>query len=348
MRRSMKKYVTAGTTFSVALGIGFVMQYGDALASRVGVDEPISGPESHTAQVVAVTTPVVGQAAPDAVQSRKAASREINLSALTDVQIDPDTPVMVVPTADDIAVTASKVAPAVTVAAPRKAPVCKPVMTAMAKPMAMVRLTLMNACSADAVVTIHHQGMMFNAITDDRGLLTVDVPALSRDALFIADFKTGAGAVASVAVPDLSNYDRAVLQWQGEDGVQLHALEFGAGYDDAGHIWAASTGALTDALSGAGGFLSALGNPAVSDGLKAEVYTYPSGQNARDGDVVLNVEAEVTPRNCGREVAAQSIQIAPRQTAKAIDLTMMMPSCDAVGEFLVLKNMFADLTLAAK
>ena len=348
MRRSMKKFVTAGTTFSVALGIGFVMQYGDALASRVGVDEPISGPESHNAQVAVATALVVEEAAPDTMPSRKTASREINLAALTDVQIDPDTPVMVVPTAADVIDAAAKTAPAVEAAAPKKAPDCAPMMTAMAKPMAIVRLTLMNACSADTVVTIHHQGMMFNAITDDSGLLSVEVPALSRDALFIADFKTGGGAAASVVVPDLANYDRAVLQWQGEDGVQLHALEFGAGYDDAGHIWSASAGAPADAMSGVGGFLTQLGNPAVSDGLKAEVYTYPSGQNARDGNVVLNVEAEITPRNCGREVAAQSIQIAPRQTAKAIDLTMTMPGCDAVGEFLVLKNMFADLKLAAK
>ena len=32
----------------------------------------------------------------------------------------------------------------------------------------------------------------------------------------------------------------------------------------------------------------------------------------------------------------------------AIDLTMTLPDCDAIGEFLVLKNMFEDLTLAAK
>ena len=79
-----------------------------------------------------------------------------------------------------------------------------------------------------------------------------------------------------------------------------------------------------------------------------EVYTFPTGTTSRDGSVALSVEAEVTAENCGRDVAAQSIQIDPASTLIAIDLTMTMPKCDAVGEFLVLKNMFKDLTLAAK
>ena len=30
------------------------------------------------------------------------------------------------------------------------------------------------------------------------------------------------------------------------------------------------------------------------------------------------------------------------------DLTLTLPGCDAVGDFLVLQNMFEDLTLAAR
>ena len=80
----------------------------------------------------------------------------------------------------------------------------------------------------------------------------------------------------------------------------------------------------------------------------AEIYTFPSGMTAVSGDIVLNVEAEVTARNCGRSVAAQSIQISPISDPTIMDLTMAMPECVAIGEYLVLKNMFEDLTLAAK
>ena len=91
-----------------------------------------------------------------------------------------------------------------------------------------------------------------------------------------------------------------------------------------------------------------LGNDAIPGARMAEIYTFPSGMTALTGDIVLNVEAEVTARNCGRSVAAQSIQIGPLTAPAIMDLTMAMPDCDAIGEYLVLKNMFEDLTLAAK
>ena len=346
MKPVTRKVITAGTTFSVALSIGFVMQYGDAFASRLGIDEPIGGPTITSAPPMNASNAVV---VPQLLKPR--ASDETVLSVAIPQEMD--TPIMQMPDVSSTAepATATSAADAMTQPPVLKAPavdVCSPVMTAVAMPMAMVELRLADTCHMGAPVTIHHQGMMFSAITDSDGMLTISVPALSRDALFIADFNSGKASAASVMVPELDTIDRAVLQWQGDDGVELHALEFGAGYDDAGHIWSASTGSLTNAEAGRGGFLTSLGNVAVSDALRAEVYTFPSGLSARGGQVILNVEAEITSRNCGRDVAAQSIQIGPDQPADAIDLTMTMPGCDAIGEFLVLKNMFADLTLAAK
>ncbi|MFZ3580740.1 hypothetical protein ACOI1H_01040 [Loktanella sp. DJP18] len=350
MKAATRKAVTAGSTFCVALGIGFVMQYGDALASRLGVDEPIGGPADRFADV----KPIVNTGDIVAVPSFMTLHTPADSVELAAIPREMVVPVMQMPglsfDAPDTAPTAVRTDALTTtpmLAAP-KADLCSPVMTATAQPMAMVRLTLADACQLSAPVTIHHQGMMFSAMTDADGLLTVDVPALARDALFMADFKAGSGAEASVQVPDLSDFDRAVLQWQGDDGMQLHALEFGAGYDDAGHIWAASVGKVDLAAAGTGGVLTSLGDGTVSNALRAEVYTYPTGRSARDGQIVLNVEAEITSGNCGRDVAAQSIQIGPYHPADAVDLTMTMPGCDAIGEFLVLNNMFADLTLAAK
>lgn len=350
MKAAARKAVTAGSTFCVALGIGFVMQYGDALASRLGVDEPISGPVERLADVKPIVN-TGGVAAMPSFMSPRMAVDPVQLAAIPQEMV---VPVMQMPglsentpNAAPVAVKTDAMTTVPMLTAPKSDP-CSPVMTATAQPMAMVRLTLADACHRSAPVTIHHQGMMFSAVTDADGLLTIDVPALNRDALFMAAFKAGTSAEASVLVPDLGGFDRAVLQWQGDDGMQLHALEFGAGYDDAGHIWSASAGKVSQAAAGTGGVLTSLGDIAVSDALRAEVYTYPTGQSARDGQVVLNVEAEITSRNCGRDVAAQSIQIGPDRPADAVDLTMTMPGCDAIGEFLVLKNMFADLTLAAK
>ena len=189
---------------------------------------------------------------------------------------------------------------------------------------------------------------MFTILADAAGTTDILVPAMVKDAFFIAAFESGAGAVASVGVPELTNFDRAALQWQGVNAVQLHALEFGADYDTDGHIWSASAGDLDFVTLSQAGFLVRLGDDTRDSPLMVEVYTFPTGTTLRDGSVALSVEAEVTAENCERDVAAQSIQIDPASTPIAIDLTMTMPKCDAVGEFLVLKNMFKDLTLAAK
>ena len=352
MKAGTRKAITAGGTFCVALGIGFAMQYGDALAARLGVDEPIGGPTDRVvaAPPVVATNSMIAVApaltpAPAPALAPRNPSEPVTLAAIPQE--------MAVPTLDVhrvdnvVPVSADVMTDAPALAAP-DVESCSPQMMAMPQPLAMVRLTLADECHRSAPVTIHHQGMMFSALTDADGVLTVDVPALARDALFVADFKSGLGAAASVLVPDLDDYDRAVLQWQGDDGLQIHALEFGARYDDEGHVWAAAAGSVAAAQDGTGGVLTSLGDASLTDALRAEVYTFPSGQSARDGQVQLNVEAEVTSRNCGRDVAAQSIQIGPDQPVHAVDLTMTMPGCDAVGEFLVLKNMFADLTLAAK
>ena len=344
MKAGTRKAMTAGGTFCVALGIGFAMQYGDALAARLGVDEPIGGP---TGQIMA-TPPVVTAGSMAAVAPAPVPRTPAEPVTLAAIPQELPVPTLDMGGTDAVPPVSTQVmTDAPTLVAPEIAD-CSPQLTATAQPLAMVRLTLDDDCHASAPVTIHHQGMMFSALTDAEGGLTVDVPALARDALFVADFKSGLGAAASVLVPDLDDYDRAVLQWQGDDGVQIHALEFGAGYGSEGHVWAASGGSVAAAQAGTGGVLTTLGDATLYDALRAEVYTFPSGQSARDGLIQLNVEAEVTARNCGRDVAAQSIQIGPDQPVHAVDLTMTMPGCDAVGEFLVLKNMFADLTLAAK
>ena len=318
-----KSFITAGVTFSVALSIGFVMQYGDAVASRL---QPIPEPVIAYAEMVmpqqsAMTTSL---AVPEMVipYAKEAA---FELAALIDVPA-PE--------------------PMAPLAAPEAS--CEVEMSADALPLAMVAVSVLAPCQANAAVTIHHQGMIFSELTDAAGRMEVVVPALAQEAFFIAAFADGEGAVASTPVADLANYDRAALQWQGVNAVQLHALEFGADYGSEGHVWSAAAGELDFVAPPKAGFLTTLGDDRVNNALMAEIYTFPTGQFNQDGTVALSVEAEVTAANCGRDIAAQSIQLNPREEPTAIDLTMTMPDCGAIGEFLVLKNMFKDLTLAAK
>ena len=337
----VRKYAIAGSTFSIAMAIGFVMQNGDALASRmVGDDERAQGPvppmqfpqqasvavkipnvpaiDSEAAPVVAVPqledvpVPTVALAAADAAQS----DSEVMTDAMPDVA--------------------------------ESGLVCVPDLNAEVIDAAMVSLVLDAPCSANSVATIHHQGMIFSTFVDETGLATIEVPALADNAVFIAELPGGSGAAAIVTVPDLANYDRAVLQWQGETGLQIHALEFGAAYEEDGHVWSASSRSPEAAINGEGGFLVSLGADGVDNAYYAEVYTFPSGMLAGSGEVEISVEAEILPTTCGREISAQTIQLAPGSVPYALDLTMTLPGCEAVGEFLVLKNMLESLTLASR
>ncbi len=211
---------------------------------------------------------------------------------------------------------------------------------------AMVKLTLTAPCQANAQFTLHHNGMMFSDATDENGEAVMTVPALNSAAIFIATFTEGASAVASVEVSTLEYYDRVVAQWSGLAGLQIHALEYGAAYGEDGHVWAGAARDMASAARGEGGFMVRLGDPEVFNPLLAEVYTFPSGTALKGGEIDLSLEAEVTEANCGKDIEAQTLQKPGSGKMVARDLLLAMPDCEAIGDFLVLKNMFDDLNIA--
>jgi len=218
---------------------------------------------------------------------------------------------------------------------------CEYILTAKAEVRAMVRLTLNARCLENERFTLHHNGMMFTGVTDAEGQSEMLVPALSTEPVFIAAFLNGEGAVANAKVPAFTEYDRRVVQWKGPSGLQLHALEGGAEYGDPGHIWA---GADQDKAA-SDGFLVRLGNPQAAEPLMADVYSFPSGA-ASSADVAMSVEAEVTRENCGQDIEAQTLEFSTGGEIRSQDLTLSIPDCDAVGDFLVLKNLLDDLKIA--
>lgn len=358
-----RQFIMAGGTFSVALGIGFVMQNGDALAGRFAEEVPV--PTVLSQPIIAAMPSVpVGRLPASAINMDV-----VTIAVLADPVVQPKDPVLVSTALpddtaapsfamDQVELAAVETGGTLTDAMPESLPVppsdpvalepvCDAALTATAAPAAMVDLLLSAPCSPDAAVVIHHQGMMFTVLTDSAGIAQVSVPALAEGSVFVAELANGQGAAASLIVPELAGFDRAVLQWQGAGGMELHALEFGASYTDAGHVWSGAARDAAAAMAGEGGFITRLGDDRAENALIAEVYTFPSGTTARDGTVDLSVEAEVTAANCGRDVAAQSIQIIPNSPPAVVDLTMTMPDCAAVGEFLVLNNMLQDLTVAS-
>ncbi|MCC7319439.1 MAG: hypothetical protein IT542_00515 [Rubellimicrobium sp.] len=398
----IRKLAVAGGTFSVALGIGFVMQNGDVLAARFGPAGPAApglqtasgattqvaaaamatpsprlggGLEDHPMPAVLQAPPADLRAGPDSTAARtlpdEAAVPDMpaaidlpagthlasaDLSAIVPEAVSDTVPPHGI-SSPTLTVTSEPIPEAIAptpapsieevAAAPAGADECRTTMTATVLPAALVNLDLDAPCAPLARVTFHHQGMMFSALTDAAGKVGVTVPALADPAVFLADVTGGSGAAAVVPAPDIATLDRAVLQWQGNSGLMLHVREFGADYGSPGHVWAQAPRTPAALLENEGGFLMELGDPAAPEPLFAQVYTLAPGDAGHSGDVALTVEAEVTALNCGRDVAAQTIQIAPGEAPVTLDLALPMPDCAAEGEFLVLSGMLNDIHLAA-
>ena len=213
---------------------------------------------------------------------------------------------------------------------------CPVTLDLMADPGAMIGLTLLAPCHPGERVVLRHAGLAVTVTTTANGSVFLALPALETEAVVEARLADGTELSDSVTVADLAALRRFGVQWQGNDAFQVYGIE------PAGTISAANPGtAPVVNLPLAGGFLTRLGDPAARTPLLAEIYTFPGTSPA---EVV--VEAAVTPATCGREILGETL-VSVGGTVRVTDLTLAMPECDAVGDFLVLNNLAPDLTLAA-
>jgi hypothetical protein len=220
---------------------------------------------------------------------------------------------------------------------------CNTAVSATRQVAAMVQLDIQSPCRVDADFVVWHQGMAFSGRTDKEGNASVRTPALDPDAAFVVTFDNIEAARVSVTVPDVLEYDRAVLQWRGNNNLQLHALELGATFGDPGHIWSASTQSPELAQQGKRGFMMRLGNSDAPLPYWAEVYTFPAGLMNRHGLVALQVGAAVTDSNCGRDIDAVGIQTNSGRLLVSQDLAVRVPPCDIDVPSVIHANMFRTL-----
>jgi hypothetical protein len=319
-----RRYITAGGTLACALGIGYFMQAG--AQSPVQTAGLVPTPALETPVEITQIELTSAEAVPPMTAPEPVAlpAAPVTLAVAKDVPLTDSMP-------------EEEAAPSFT---------CDYVMEARPMATAMVEVTLSAPCQPNTGFTLHHNGMMFTAVTGDQGESTLSVPALTEAAVFIAAFEDGQGAIATATVDTLALYDRFVVQWRGGAALHVHALEYGADFGGSGHVWAGASQDMTRALKGEGGFITSLGEPDMDQALRAEVYTFPTGAAAQGGEVHLQIEAEVTDTNCGRDLEAQSIAIGVNGL-NVQDIVLAMPDCDGVGDFLVLKNLFNDLKIAS-
>jgi hypothetical protein len=233
---------------------------------------------------------------------------------------------------------------------PKAAPVlmpeasCEISFNAEPRPAAMVALTFEAPCHSGEDVGFEHGDLRFSELLGPDGSLMILVPVMTETAVFTARLDDGQMASVETRVTDFASFERIAVVWKGATGLQLHALENGATYGEPGHVWAEQPGETEMATQGAGGFVSVLGSSA--DGYAADVYTYPAGLMVGEMGPDISIEAQVMENTCGTRIAGTILRSNAIGAPNVENLSMAVPDCDAVGEYLVLKNLPQELKLA--
>ncbi len=329
LKNVYRRYAVAFATFSLAISIGFVMQSTEAsvlsVQEEVGPIQPSKMarlPEAFRARI----------SAGDVVLPRMPQDHSGSIEF-------PEEPVLVAVANDH---------PVGLLPAEETTPrlQCEISATATVQAGAMVGLDIFAPCHSDELITLEHAGLVFLAEIPNDGRLKLSVTALAETAEFVVHFLNGDRIETTAVVESLVFYDRIAIQWQGNLGPELHAREYGANYGEAGHVWLGAPRDVSALVGGAGGFLTSFGSQVVDEGARAQVYTFPSGTAVQSGDIKMSIEAEVTQANCARPMEMFSAEVRAGKPMISHALTIEMPDCSAIGEFLVLKNLVEDLTIA--
>jgi hypothetical protein len=206
-----------------------------------------------------------------------------------------------------------------------------------ATPSAMIGIRLVAPCHAEERVVLRHAGLAVTARLGADGTLRSALPALMTSARVEILFSDGNSVDGALQVADAAALRRFGVQWQGPDAFVVHGLENGADYGQPGDISPGNLGRF------GGGSLVLLGDASVEVPLLAQVYTFPT-QKGQSAEVVF--EAAVTEATCGSDLLGETIS-SHADKVVITDLTLTMPDCSGIGDFLVLKNLASDMKIAA-
>lgn len=159
---------------------------------------------------------------------------------------------------------------------------------------------------------------------------------MAQNAVFLAETETGKPLMASAFVSDISEFERVAIHTVAR-GVGLHAFECGAEFGAAGRIWSQGT-------RGSGHLLQ-LGDASLPSAPLLQIYSHAFPNLRTEGEIALSLEAEVHPETCDHSVEGHILS-ARNGGLRVRELSLEMPDCNAVGDFLVLNNPVESLKLS--
>jgi hypothetical protein len=341
-----RKVAMVAATLSVALGAGHIMQNGFGVKpGRVAlVEEPATAPAIAPTDAPKEIIPLAAglgnvpalepsvqatPALPDAAFSPAAEEEiappieQVNLPDLTEPGTDSASKPETVISGDSTN--------------------CPVRLGVMANAQATLDLTLVAPCRASERVVIRHGGLAVTGMTTLTGSLFTSIPGMDSAGEVSVLFGDGVEVNAAEALTDLALYRRFAVQWVADDAFQINAFENGAVFGGEGHVSSANPHRRLANVPMESGYLDVLGDASAPLPMLAEVYTFPIDPA---DPVDLTIEASVTAATCDRELLGE-VLLSEGGTTTKTDLTMATPTCDAIGDVLVLNNPLPDLKLAA-
>lgn len=209
-----------------------------------------------------------------------------------------------------------------------------------AAPGGLVALSLLAPCHSNERVVLRQADLAVTAKVDKDGALDAELPLLSADGSVEIRFADGSKTSAQMPVAAETLARRFVVQWEGGADFILHGMENGADFNQTGDLTSANPG-TPDAPQA--GFVRVFGDDSVDNPLIAQVYSYPGDHSIR-AEIV--VEAAVNAGTCGHDLLGETIA-ATHGASVVTELTMAMPECTGIGDFLVLKNLASSEKIAA-
>lgn len=225
---------------------------------------------------------------------------------------------------------------------------CAVQMSASARPGAAISVFVASPCRAGEILTLSHADFAFTTRLDQRGTLSVTIPAFTSVAVLDVEFDDGGYAESRVMVRDAADVDRLAVIWSIPVNLDIHAYEGTATDGAKGHVWVENPRTYRDTLTGGGGYLETFGDSSIAGGTMAEVYSVPSSRVRREMTISMDLRVNEIGMHCGNSMILRTVRVENRGEMSKREFNLLLPDCGRSAGGLVIEKFVAPISLARR
>ena len=210
------------------------------------------------------------------------------------------------------------------------------------EPGGLTQISVGSSCRAGELVSISYADATFVDRLDSEGHSKTVLDCFAGDTVPITiAFEDGTSVTRQPVTDDLARYSKVAIVWSSSVDLDLHAFEYAAGQNDAGHIWSGRPLSFAEAEASARnekrghGFLSSA-STGTSIGMNVEVYTFVHYPHEKSAGVKMGVDfttrgGRAEGEYCGSgpysEIHFKAYTLEKGRTARRLDLAFAGVPC---------------------